>query len=158
MENRKPKFFYGYIIVLVAFVIVLASQGTYFSFGVFFESLLTEFGWTRAMTSGAFSLSAILLGLLAIVTGRLTDKFGPVVVVVVCGFLLGLGYLLMSQISAIWQLYLFYGVMIGIGMSGGYLPLVATVSRWFVKRRGMMAGIVLTGIDVGVMIIPLLAT
>ncbi len=93
-ENKKPKFFYGYIIVLVAFLILMVAEGTYVSFGVFFESLLTEFDWTRAITSGAFSLSIILLGLLAIVTGRLTYNVGPMVVVVLGGFFLGLGYLL----------------------------------------------------------------
>jgi len=157
-ENKKPKFFYGYIIVLVGFIILVVMEGTFVSFGVFFESLLTEFGWTRAMTSGAFSLSMILIGLLMVVTGRLTDKFGPRIITTVGGISLGLGYLLMSQVSAIWQLYLFYGVMIAVGLSGGYIPLVATVSRWFVKRRGMMAGIVLAGIDAGIMIMPPLIT
>jgi len=72
----------------------------------------------------------------------------------VCGFFLGIGYLLMSQIGAIWQLYLFYGVIIGIGMSGGFVPLVSTVSRWFVKRRGTMTGLVVSGIGVGTTIMP----
>jgi len=158
MENRKPKFFYGYIIVLVAFLIILVAEGTFYSFGVFFEPLSTDFGWTRAMTSGAFSLSMLIYGLLGIITGRLTDRFGPRIIITVCGFLFGLGYLLMSQINAIWQFYLFYGVIMAIGLSGAYVPLLATVSRWFVERRGMMTGIVLAGIGAGTMIMPPLAT
>lgn len=136
---------------------MMAMWGTYYAFGIFFKPVLTEFGWTRAMISGAFSLSSFLAGLVAIVTGRLNDRFGPRLVIATCGFFLGLGYLLMSQISAIWQLYLFYGVIIGIGMSGSLVPLLSTVARWFVRRRAMMTGIVTWGLGIGSVIMPLLA-
>ena len=76
----------------------------------------------------------------------------------VCGFFLGLGYLLMSQISAIWQLYLFYGVIIAMGMSGAWVPLISTVPRWFVKRRGMMTGIVTSGSGIGTILLSLVAS
>ena len=157
VENVKPKFFYGYIVVGAAFLIMMIMGGTMYSFGVFFKPLLTEFGWTRAETSGAYSLLLFLHGLLYIVTGRLNDKFGPRIVITTCGFFFGLGYLLMSQISAIWQLYLFYGVVIGIGMSGGFVPLVSTIARWFVKRRGLMTGVAVSGIGAGAMIMPQVA-
>ncbi|GAH33975.1 unnamed protein product, partial [marine sediment metagenome] len=71
------------------------------------KPILTEFDWTRVATSGAFSLYLVLWGFLGILVGRLNDSFGPRIVMTVCGFFLGLGYLLMSQIGAIWQLYLF---------------------------------------------------
>ncbi len=137
---------------------MLIMWGTLYSFGVFFKPLLTEFGWTRAMTSSVFSLNMLLYGALAIVTGRLTDRIGPRIVITVCGFLLGLGYLLTSQIGSIWQLYLFYGVIVGIGMSGSYAPLVSTVARWFTRRRGLMTGIVVAGIGIGTVIFPPLAS
>ena len=152
VENRQPRFFYGYIVVLAAICIMIVIWGAYRTFGIFFKPVLSEFGWTRAMTSGAFSLCAILNGFLTISMGKLTDKFGPRIVMVACGFFLGLGYLLMSQISTIWQLYLFYGVIIAIGMGGSFTPLVSTVARWFVKRRGMMTGIVASGVGLGTMI------
>jgi len=106
------------------------------------------------MTSGAFSLAAVLRGLAAIVVGDLTDRFGPRVVVTICGLFLGLGYLLMSQATAIWQLYLFYGVLTGIGMSGPGVPLLTTIARWFITRRGLMTGIVFAGIGLGTVIVP----
>lgn len=129
-----------------------------YTFGVFFKPLAGEFGWTRALTSGAFSLQMILHGLFYIATGRLNDRFGPRVVMSGCGLLLGVGYLLMSQISDIWHLYLFYGVIIAIGMSGGFVPLSSTVARWFVKRKGVMIGIAVAGIGVGTMIMPPVAS
>ena len=153
-ENTKPRFFHGYIIVAATFFITMITYGTMYTFGVFFEPLLAEFGWTRAMTSGAYSLFMVFSGLLYIVTGRLNDRFGPRIVVTVCGFFLGLGYLLMSQISAVWHLYLFYGVIISIGVSGAFVPLISTVARWFVKKRGLMTGIVEAGTGIGTVIMP----
>ena len=115
VENKYPKFFYGYIVAAAAFLIMVVMWGTLYSFGIFFKPLLAELGWARAMTSGAYSLFMILHGLLYIPAGRLNDKFGPRVIMIVCGFFLGLGYLLMSQVNDIWHLYLFYGVIVGIG-------------------------------------------
>ncbi len=154
----KPKFFYGYIIVLAAVSITAIAWGANRTFGVFFEPIISEFGWTRASISGAYTLCMIITGLLGIVTGRLNDRFGTKLVLTVCGSFMGLGYLLLSQIGAIWQLYLFYGVAIGIGMSGIFVPLISTVTKWFVKRRGLMTGIVAAGPGFGMTTMPLLAS
>jgi len=158
IENRKPKFFYGYIVVAATFCIMVMAGGVWIIFGVFFEPMLTEFGWTRAMLSGAVSLRIFLATLLGIAGGRLTDKFGPRPITTVCGLFLGLGFFLMSRISTIWQLYLVYGVITSVGMSGLWVPMISTVSRWFVKRRGMITGIVLSGMSLGSIIMPPLAT
>jgi len=156
-ENRTSRFFYGYAIVLATFFILVVTWGTLYCFGVFFKPVLTEFGWTRAATSGAYSLCLLLSGFFSIIAGRLSDKVGPRIAVTACGLLMGSGYLLMSQISAIWQLYLFYGVLVGMGLGCAYIPLGSTIARWFVKRRGLMTGIAVSGIGVGTMIMPPLA-
>lgn len=130
--------------------------GSFNSFGIFFKPLSSEFGWTRAATSVAMAVASIVMGFSGIAAGRLTDKYGPRVVLIACGLLMGLGNLLMSQVSALWQLYLFYGVLGGSGMSAADVPMVATVARWFVKRRGMMTGITKVGGGVGIMVVPLL--
>jgi len=155
--NNEPKFFYGYIVVAAAFIIMVLAWGTFFSFGIFFKPLVNEFGWTSAMTSGAFTLSSLIRGTLSIVTGKLSDKFSLRIVTTTCCLLLASGFLLMSRISAVWQLYLIYGVIVATGMAGCWAPLIATVARWFVKRRGLMTGIVTSGIGVGG-VIPLVAT
>jgi len=156
--EKKPGFFYGYIVVVAAFFILLVGYGLFNIYGVFFKPLLAEFGWTRAITSGAFSVGMIMAGLLAVVTGGLTDRFGPRIVLTACGCFLGAGFLLMSQISSIWQLYLFFGVIAGIGASGVWVPVLSTVARWFVKRRSMMTGIVLAGMGTGVLVAPLVVS
>ena len=138
LPRTKPRFFYGYIVVGAAFIILMVSFGVNNAFGVFFNPILADFGWSRAMTSGAFSLSWVIQGVLGIVMGGLNDKFGPRLVMTVCGLLMGAGFLLMSQVNAIWQIYLFYGIVVGVGMSGVMVSQVSTIAKWFVKRRSMI--------------------
>ncbi len=158
VENKKPKVFYGYVVVSASFCILAGAGGLWSLFGVFFEPMLAEFGWTRAVFSGSVSLRAFLMALFGIAAGKLTDKFGPRPVVTACGLFLGLGFFLMSRISTIWQLYLVYGVITGIGMCGLWVPVISMVSRWFVKRRGMMTGVVLSGASLGMIVAPPLVT
>ena len=122
--KNESKFFYGYIVVIAALCIMVTVYGTRATFGVFFTPMVTEFGWSRALISGAFSLCMLMQGLATILMGGLNDRLGPRIVLTLCGFLLGLGFLLMSQVSTAWQLYLFYVVIIGIGMSGVLVPCV----------------------------------
>ena len=152
--QNKPRFFYGYIVVAAAFFIMMVAWATYNSYGIFFTPLVDEFGWNRAVTSGAFSLSMFIYGILGIVVGALNDRFGPRVVLTACGIILGLGYLLMSQVNSLWQLYLFWGIIIGTGMSGVWVPLLSTVAKWFDKRRTLMSGIIVAGLGIGSLIGP----
>ncbi len=154
-EDRKPEFFYGYVVVVAAFCIQVVAWGMVNSYGIFFLPLTTEFGWLRATISGAASLCLLTQGFMSIIVGSLNDRFGPRVVMSLCGLFFGLGYLLMSQVSAAWQLYLFYGVIVGMGLSSVDVVLLSMVARWFVKKRGMMSGIVKVGTGVGMLIMPL---
>ncbi len=158
IKSSKPKYFYGYIIVLATFIIMTMIVGGFNSFGVFFGPLVTEFDWSRGITSGSFSLTLALSGFLGIVVGKINDRFGPRLVLTVGGLLLCLGYLMLSQINSIWQLYLYYGFILGTGLSAYVVPLLSTTARWFVKRRGKMTGLVLAGVGTGTIIIPLMAT
>ena len=154
--GSHPSFFYGYVLVIASVCIMALFVGTLAAFGVFFKPVLKEFGWTRAMLSGAFSICWILQGALALVMGKLTDRFGPRVVLTLCGLFLGIGYLCMSRLGSIRQFYLLYGI-IGVGMSGLNVALVSTASRWFVKRRGLITGIILAGGGLGTLATPPLA-
>ncbi len=142
------------VAVMGAFLIMSMFGATRSAFGVFFKPVMNEFGWTRAETSAAFSLAWAVHGLSGIVIGRLTDRFGSGAVLLFCGLFMGAGHILMSQISQIWQLYLYYGVIIGIGCSV-HIPILAYIARRFSERRSLMTGIVMAGVGAGQMVAPL---
>jgi MFS family permease len=154
----RKRYFYGYNIVAAGFTIQAVSIGAMFAYGVFFKEFQIEFGWSRATISGASSLAFLIMGAAGILAGRLNDRMGPRVLLVVSGSSLGLGYLLMFRLQAPWQLYVLYGVLAGIGFSTHDVITLSTVARWFVRRRGMMSGIVKVGTGSGQLLVPLIAT
>lgn len=159
-DNVKKKasgLFYGYVVVICSFIILMILFGTNYSFGVFFNSLLADLGWSRAVTSSGYSLGILMSGFICIFGGRICDKFGPKIIVLICVIALALGCFLMSRITEVWQIYIFYGFLIGNGFGVSMVPLSSTISRWFIKRRGLMTGIVLAGIGTGIIVMPLLA-
>ena len=156
--NQKTRFNYGYVVVAAATIIILVGFGTYYSYSVFFDPLLNEFSWTRAQTSGAFSLATLVSGSLGILAGRISDRLGPKIICISGGLFLGVGYILMSLVNATWQVYLLYGILLAIGISGLWPAAVSTVTRWFVEKRGLMTGIVTAGNGIGTVIFsPLLS-
>jgi MFS family permease len=155
IENTHPRFFYGYLIIVASFFIMLLSMGIPGTFGLLLKPISDDFGWSRAATSGAYSLSMIIGGLIGILVGRLTDRFGPRFVITFSGLLNGAGYLLLSRMNNLWELYIYFGIIVGAGMVVN-VPLLSTVARWFVKKRSMMNGFVLTGASFGGIIMPLL--
>jgi len=157
-NSNNQRFYYGYIIAAVAFICSILNAGMSVSFGIFFKPLLNEFGWTRAMTSGAFSVAWIVQAMSSVVMGGLNDKIGPRMVISLSGLLLGLGYLLMSQIDSAWQLYIFYGLLTGIGASGIAVAFKSTIIKWFAKRMNLAISIMGSFGSIGVVIFPLVAT
>ncbi len=155
---KRSRYFYGYNIVASGFGIQAVGIGTFVAFGVFFKPLLADFGWSRATLSGAQSMALIIAGILGILVGRLNDRVGPRIVMTVAGFFFGLGLILMSGLSSVWQLYLFYGVIVGIGLSSIDIIPLSTTARWFVRRRGMMTGIAKVGTGTGQFALPLVAS
>ncbi|MFC2018388.1 MFS transporter [Chloroflexota bacterium] len=156
-EEKNAKIFYGYTIVIAGFFIIAVSFGTSQAYGVFLKPMLADFGWTREIVSWAFSLNVLIGGFLSVPVGRLSDRFGPRGVLTVCGFFLGGGYWLMSGVGSVWELYLYYGLIMGIGMSGLWVALLSVVARWFSKRRSTMTAVLLAGMGAGTMVIPHLA-
>ncbi len=154
----RAKYFYGYNIVASGFIIQAVCIGAMFTYGVFFKEFQAEFGWSRAMISGASSLGFLIMGAFGILAGRLNDKIGPRVIIMVSGTSLGLGYLFMSRLQTPLQLYLLYGLLAGIGFCTHDVITLSTVARWFVKRRGMITGIVKVGTGLGQLVVPLIAT
>jgi len=148
---------YGWVIVISGASIHVINSFVAFTFGVFFKPLTTEFNWERASLSGAYSVYMVLFGLMGIFAGRLSDKYGPRIPVTIGGTLTGAGFLLMSQINSLWQVYLIWGLIMGIGSSGHVVPIISTIPRWFARKRGTAIGIAFAGFGVGAIISPPLA-
>ena len=133
------------------------AYGAQYSFGVFLAALLDEFRWSRASLAGVFSLYAFIYPLLGSLAGQLTDRLGPRLVISVGGCLLGGAMVAMAFVTQLWQPYLVYGLLAGLGMSAAYVPCNATVVRWFVARRGLAIGIAMSGASAGTFVLPLVA-
>ena len=153
----RGKYYYGYNILAAGFIMQGICYGAMFTYGVFFKEFQTEFGWSRAMISGASSFAFLTGGALGILAGRLTDKIGPKALSVVISILFGLGYLLLSRLQTPWQLYLIYGLPVAVGFGAFDVITLSTVSRWFVRSRGMMSGVVKVGTGSGQVLMPLFA-
>ena len=157
-RTMKDKYFYGYNILGACFLIQAMCIGVLVTFGIFFNEFQNEFGWSRATISGAAALGTIIMGAASILSGRLNDRIGPRIIIASAGILIGIGYILMSFIQEPWQLFLLYGVIIAAGYSAIDIIPLSTIARWFVKRRGMMSGIVKIGTGLGQLLIPLVVT
>jgi len=153
----KPRYFYGYNIVAAGFITQAVVIGAMFTYGVFFKELEVAFGWSRTLLSGASSVAFLCMGIGGVIAGSLNDRFGPRSILTFSSISLGLGYILMSQMGAHWQLYLLYGLLVGIGFATHDVITLSTVARWFVRRRGMMTGLVKVGTGGGQLVVPLLA-
>ncbi len=148
----------GYRITAAGFFIWFIGWGTFTPcFSVFLKPVLSEFGWSRADASVAYALAFLVQAVSALFMGWLTDRFGSRFVVISFGSLLGLCYVLMNWVSSLWQFQLNFALLAGVGSSTITVPVMATLSRWFSRRRNLMIGIVQAGMGVGGMIFPPLA-
>ncbi len=148
---------YDWVMVIMSAFVMAAQALVIFTFGVFLVPLTAEFNWGRGALSGAFSVAMLLSGLFSILSGRLCDKYGPRVLVTVNGLLVGIGFLLMSQINSLWQAYLIWGVFMGVGGSCCFIPIISSIPRWFTKRAGTAIGITVAGFGLGGLVSPPLA-
>jgi MFS family permease len=130
-------------LVAAAFLTFAVSAGLMHSYPVFFVAFLADFGWSRAHTSVAYSVSQLLTGASSPVVGLLVDRMGPRRLVLLGGVLLTLGLALSARVSALWHLVVVYGVVMTVGANClGLVVLTPLVSRRFVARRGLVLSIV----------------
>lgn len=151
------RLFYGWAVVAAAFLVLFVAYGIHYSFGVFFAALLEEFGWGRASLSGAFSLYAFAYCVFGFPAGRLTDVWGPRLVIAGGGLFLGAALAGMAFVHALWQPYVLYGLVAALGMGTVYVPCNSTVVKWFERRRGFAVGLASSGASVGTFVLPPLA-
>ncbi len=150
---------YAWVVAFTAFIVILCSVGVRAAPGVLIVPLEKAFGWDAATISGAISLNIALFGLGGPFAAALMRTVGLRATVLGSMALLALGAGLSGFITEVWQLYLTWGVLVGLGSSLGMLALAATIAnRWFVERRGLVVGMLTAGNASGQLIfLPLLA-
>lgn len=156
---RLP-FFFGWVIIVIAFLTVAVSVTTRTAFSLMFPPIVDEFGWDRGLAAGAFSFGFLISAVISPVVGRVMDRRGPRFVIEIGVVLTAAGLLGATMISSPWQLYATLGVLVGAGancmsfsVQSQYLP------NWFVRRRALATGIAFSGVGVGaILILPWLQT
>lgn len=133
---------YGWVMLAVTFLTMLTTACAMGAPGVLMPPLQKTFGWTSAQISGALAVRLILLGLVAPFAAALMIRFGLKRVVSLALGLIIAGLGLSLLMTEIWQLFLFWGLFVGIGTGMTAIVLGATVAnRWFSQRRGLVIGI-----------------
>ncbi len=139
--TTPPRFFYGWIILAICFLTIVAGYVCRNTFSVFYPAIVEEFGWTRGNTALIYSINILVYGLVAPFAGSVADRFKPRYVLATGAVLMGVGMALCSLATAKYQFYLLYGVLAAIGLSvAGWVPMATLLTNWFVRRRAMVFG------------------
>jgi MFS family permease len=150
---RVP-FFYGWVVVAIAFVTMGVGVTARTTFSLVFPPLLAEFGWERGVTAGAFSFGFVASMFFNPTIGRVMDRWGAPAVMVLGAVLTAMGLALAPLAREPWHLYVTLGVLVAAGTTClGYTGHGLFLSNWFVKRRGMATGIAFSGVGVGAFLI-----
>jgi len=140
---------YGWRVVAVGFALLFLMFGMRFSFGLYIKPMAESFSASRASISGAQSLYMVIYSIFALIAGRFADKYGPKGVLVGGAFFMGVGMLLASVITSVWQYYLAYGILVAIGSGAIYVPVAGAVSKFFTEKRNFALGITISGSGLG---------
>ena len=151
---RRLPFFYGWVIVGCAFVVMAVGVSARTAFSLLLPPIVEEFGWTRATVSGAFSFGFFLFAAVSPLIGRAMDRWGPTFVVGLGVAMVAGGNLLAPYLSEPWHLYLTLGLLVGAGANlTGYTGQSLYVPLWFQKRRGLAISIAFSGVGVGAIVL-----
>jgi len=147
---KKPKVFYGYWILVATFFCLFIYAGCgFYAFSLFVRPLQADFGWGRGEINAAFTILFLVSGVASPFIGKVVDRYGARRVISIGAAIVGLGFILLSVMSNLWHFYVVYAV-IGVGITAiGQVPTSAIVSNWFEKRRGLVIGVMSTGIGIG---------
>jgi MFS family permease len=153
----KPPVFYGWVVVASAFAVTFVGFGSAYAFSAFLAPLQREFAASRGSVSLVFSLAGFLYFGLGVVSGPLADRWGARRLIVLGVILTGAGLALAGLARTLTEVYVAYGLGVGLGVGCAYVPTLGTVQRWFVRRRGFASGLAVSGIGVGTLVVPPLA-
>src|SRR4051794_15673630 len=148
---------YGWVVVAVGGLMGCMAVGAMFSLAVFLQPMTQDTGWSRAGISTAMTLNFLTMGAGGFMWGALSDRFGARVVVLAGSVLLGAGMVLASRATSLLEFQLVYGVLIGLSAGSFFAPMIALVSAWFDKHRGLAVSLVSVGVGIAPMTVSPLA-
>ncbi|MBA2470306.1 MAG: MFS transporter [Chloroflexia bacterium] len=159
IDTRPGRIHYAWIMAAVTFVVLIGASGFRSAPGILIVPLQEAFGWSRATIALAVSINLILFGFMGPFAAALMERFGIRKVVTVALLTVASGAFLTTFMTQPWQLYLLWGVTVGLGTGSMATVLAATVAnRWFVKRRGLVIGVLTAASATGQLVfLPLLA-
>ncbi|MBN9510699.1 MAG: MFS transporter [Alphaproteobacteria bacterium] len=152
-----PGIFRGWFVVAAAFAVTFVGFGSAYTFSAFVGALQADFAASRGSVSLVFSLAGFLYFGLGVISGPLADRWGSRRLAVTGMVLTGLGLAGASAARSLAEVYVAYGLGVGLGVGCSYVPAVGAVQRWFVRRRGFASGLAVSGIGVGTLVMPPLA-
>ncbi len=155
--NTSARLDYSWVIVAAGFLIYTVLFGIQYSFGIFFKPLQEAFGWPRASTSWVMTIHLICMSIAMVPAAWAIGRFRSRVVFSLAAVLIGGSLVLCSRISQLWQLYLVYGLPLGIGIGIFGTSVMSIVTRWFTQRRGLALGIASSGVGFGTLAVAPLA-
>lgn len=150
--------FRGWYVVAAAFAVTFVGFGSAYTFSAFLEPLQRDFGASRGSISLVFSIAGFLYFALGIVSGPLADRIGSRPLAVAGMILTAAGLAAASAARSLVEVYLAYGLGVGVGVGCAYVPAIGAVQRWFVRRRGFASGLAVSGIGLGTLAMPPLAS
>jgi MFS family permease len=152
----KEKRFYGWINLLGLMLVYGSLCGTAtYAYGVFLPAMGETYAWSRSALSGPYALFFIIGGLLGPLAGMTIDRFGARKNIVACNLIVVIGLLGMSQVTAIWHIYLFFGTLAGIGIAfGEFIPITTVINNWFIRKRSLAMGLLFTSGGIGGFLMP----
>lgn len=140
--------------IAATFVTLGLTYGVWYGYSVFIVALLREFGWSRSLLAGAFSVFALVHGILSPVLGWLGDRIGPRRLQLFGGIVLAAALCLDGTVSRPWHLYLTFGVLTSLGVAcAGLVPAVILVQGWYPRRVGTALGVVSAGVGTGIFLV-----
>ncbi|MBL4733589.1 MAG: MFS transporter [Rhizobiaceae bacterium] len=146
---------YGWVIVAVATYGMVLAFGANLSVSVLIDPLQTEFGWSRAQISVAYTMLTVGAAIGGLFWGTLSDRIGAKKIVFFGAIVLSSQLMMLSFQSTLWSIYFFYFVLGAVGIGALFTPLLALTGLWFTKRKGLALGIVTAGGAIGQGAIPL---
>ena len=152
--GRIRNIYWGWFVVAGAFLVLSINYGARYCFGVFVKPMAADYEWSRSVISLGASLNMLVYSVCAIYIGRLLDKMAPRWIITCGALLASLSLILTSFVKTPLQFYLVYGLLLGAGSSCmGVVVCNPSVSKWFIRKRGLALGITTMGISFGTILL-----